>query len=174
VPDPEPTARRGLSLPVFWLASWLACAVLWMILDDTVAVAELGDGAVAAAIGATGATLVYAERLMVFAPRARWARALWRPLVAFGPDLVLLARVLVRALRAGGGERSAGVLYRVPFEVAGDEGEATARIALATVCGTFAPNTIVLDIDAASETMLVHQLVGRPQARASVDPLGLG
>jgi len=172
VPDPEPTARRGLSLPVFWLASWLACAVLWMVLDDTVAVAELVDGAVAAAIGATGATVVYAERLMVFAPRARWALTLWRPLVAFGSDFVLLARVLVRALRAG--ERSAGVLYRVPFEVAGEEGEATARIALATVCGTFAPNTIVLDIDAASETMLVHQLVGRPQARASVDPLGLG
>lgn len=172
MPDPEPTARRGLSLPVFWLASWLACAVLWMVLDDTVAVAELVDGAVAAAIGATGATVVYAERLMVFAPRARWALTLWRPLVAFGSDFVLLARVLVRALRAG--ERSAGVLYRVPFEVAGEEGEATARIALATVCGTFAPNTIVLDIDAASETMLVHQLVGRPQARASVDPLGLG
>lgn len=36
---------------------WLLCAALWMLLDDTTALPELVDGAVAAAIGATGSTL---------------------------------------------------------------------------------------------------------------------
>ncbi len=155
-----------------WLAWWLACAVLWMWLEDTVALANMVDGAVAAALGASGATLVYAERLVAFAPRARWALRLWRPLAQFAPDLWTLAVVLLRAL--GGGERSPGALRALPFELVGDPGEVSARCALATVAGSFPPNTIVLGVHEDDELILVHQLVPQPGDRTSVDPLGLG
>ncbi|MDQ6729018.1 MAG: hypothetical protein M3022_01595 [Actinomycetota bacterium] len=151
---------------------WLACAGLWMWLEDTVALANMVDGAVAAAVGATGTTLVYAERLVAFDPRARWALGLWRPLAQFGPDMRMLISALVRALSRG--ERAPGALRSVRFEPTGGPGEVSARCALATAVGSFAPNTIVLDIEPAEEVMLVHQLVPQPRDRTSVDPLGLG
>jgi len=88
-----------------------------MWLEDTVVLANLVDGAVAAAVGPTGTTLVYAERLVAFDPRARWALRLWKPLAQFGPDLIMLAAVLVRALR--GGDRVPGALRAVRFEPTG-------------------------------------------------------
>ncbi len=164
-----PTPGPG-ALALCWLAAWCGCFVVWMWLEDTVVLANLVDGAVAAAIGSTGTTLVYAERLVAFDPRARWALRLWRPLAQLGPDLRLLGSVLLGALR--GGERVPGALRAVRFELAGGPGEVSARCALATVAGSFAPNTIVLDVEQEAQLILVHQLV--PGDRASVDPLGLG
>ncbi|MGH2888957.1 MAG: hypothetical protein ACRDNJ_04945 [Solirubrobacteraceae bacterium] len=148
------------------------CAAVWMWLEDTVAVANLIDGAAAAVIGATGTTLVYAERLVELRPRARWALGLWRPLAQFGGDMPLLARVLAGALR--GGERRPGALRALRFEPAGDRAEVAARCALACAVGSFAPNTIVLGVEEDDGVILVHQLAPQPRDRASVDPLGLG
>lgn len=161
------------ALVVFWVAWWLVCAGVWMVLDDTVAAAELVDGAVAAAVGATGATVVYAERLLVFRVRARWVGGLWRPLAQFGPDLFRLVRVLAQGI--AGGERAPGGVRAVRFHLCADEGERNAQIAIASVVGSFAPNTVVLGIDERSGVMLVHQLVATVAGdRTSVDPLGLG
>ena len=63
-----------------WLVSWALCAALWLVLDDTMALPELVDGAVAAAIGASAATLVRARSHVQFAPQPGWARRWWRPL----------------------------------------------------------------------------------------------
>ncbi len=166
-PPPE-----GRAIVACWLASWVACAVVWMWLEDTVVLANLVDGAVAAAIGATGTTLVYAERLVGFDPRARWALRLWRPLVQFGPDLRMLASVLVRAL--SGGRRDPGALRAVRFTPEGSPAEVSARCALASAAGSFAPNTIVLGVEPDRELILVHQLHPTPGDRTSVDPLELG
>lgn len=165
-------APPGRAIVLCWLIWWLICAGLWMWLEDTLVLANLVDGAVAAAVGATGTTLVYAERLVAFDARARWALGLWRPVVQFGFDMRLLSAVLVRALR--GGRRAPGALAAVRFEPTGGPGEVSARCALAAAVGSFAPNTIVLDVEADKEVMLVHQLVPRPGVRTSVDPLGLG
>jgi len=143
-----------------------------MWLEDTVVLVNLIDGAVAAVIGATATTLVYAERLVAFDPQARWALRLWRPLAQFGPDLRLLAITLLRALR--GGERAPGALRAVDFVPTGGPGEVDARCALACAVGSFAPNTIVLGTEERHGVILVHQLVPQPGDRASVDPLGLG
>ena len=167
--DAPPSAR---AIVVCWLVAWCGCAVVWMWLEDTVVLANLIDGAVAAAVGATGTTLVYAARLVAFDPRARWALRLWRPLAQFGPDLWTLVAVLLRAMR--GGERAPGALRAVRFELAGGPGEVSARCALASVVGSFAPNTIVLGVDVEEELILVHQLVPQLEDRTSVDPLGLG
>ncbi|MEO6857326.1 MAG: hypothetical protein ABI323_01885 [Solirubrobacteraceae bacterium] len=169
LPSPPPSAR---AIAACWLVWWLICVGLWLWLEDTVVLANLVDGAVAAAVGATGTTLVYAERLVAFDPRAGWALGLWRPLAQFGPDMRLLTLVLVRALR--GGERAPGALRAVRFEPTGGPGEVSARCAVATAVGSFAPNTIVLDVEPAQQVMLVHQLVPQPRDGASVDPLGLG
>jgi len=164
-----PPSRRAIA--ACWLTAWCGCAVVWMWLEDTVVLANLVDGAVAAAIGATGTTLVYVERLVEFDPRARWALRLWRPVAQFGPDMWILASALGRALR---GERASGALRAVRFEPAGAPGEVSARCALASAVGSFAPNTIVLGVEVADRVILVHQLVPTPGDRTSVDPLALG
>lgn len=171
-PSLRPPAPSGRTIVICWVGSWLACAVVWMWLEDTVALANMVDGAVAAAVGATGTALVYAQGLVAFQPRAHWALRAWRPLAQFGPDLWMLAAALVSALRSG--ERAPGALQAVRFEPAGEPGEVSARCALASAVGSFAPNTIVLGVQARDEVMLVHQLVPQPGDRASVDPLKLG
>ncbi len=171
-PFDKAPAPEGRAIVACWLGSWAACAVVWMWLEDTVVLANLIDGAVAAAIGATGTTLVYAERLVGFDPRARWALRLWRPLVQFGPDLRLLASALVRAL--SGGRRDPGGLRAVRFIPAGSPAEISARCAVASTVGSFAPNTIVLGVELDRQLILVHQLHPTPGDRKSVDPLELG
>jgi hypothetical protein len=52
-----------------WLVWWLLCAALWMLLDDTILLPELVDGAAAAAIGATGSTLALKRMPVRFVAR---------------------------------------------------------------------------------------------------------
>jgi hypothetical protein len=55
----------------------------------------------------------------------------------------------------------------VPFPHGpGDDPEAAARRALATVGLSVAPNTVVVGIDAATDELLVHQLVPDPAGLA--------
>jgi hypothetical protein len=142
-----------------------------MALDDTTATPELVDGAVAATLGASAAMLTLAATPVRFAARRSWARLWWRPLTQFVTDLPTLVRLLAQALT--GGTRNPGALREVSFTVDADEPTRTGQVALASVVGSFAPNSIVIAIDEAAGTMIVHEL--RPQSgRAGADPLGLG
>jgi hypothetical protein len=141
------------------------------VLDDTTAVPELVDGAVAASFGATAATLTMARSPVRFVVRRAWLRLWWRPLAQYVSDLPLLVRLLGQALRDGA--RDPGGLRTVPFTVETDEATRAGQVALASVVGSFAPNSIVVAIDEADGTLIVHELQLR-SGRASVDPLGLG
>lgn len=158
---------------VFWIVSWVILSGLYLLLVvDSIDKAELVTGAVAAAVGATAATVVRSQDLVSFRPRLRWALRLWRlPLQAVLDSGVLVA-VLWRRLvlrRATGGSFRA-----VPFRAAGEDPEAAARRAITKGVASFAPNTYVLDIDQERELILVHQLVPTPDQPESIDPLGLG
>jgi multisubunit Na+/H+ antiporter MnhE subunit len=151
---------------------WGALAVLWLWLDDTVAVPELVTGAVCAAIAATVAQFVLEQAAPKLRLRARWLRLAWRPLVSVVPDLARLARVLVWCLirRPPARARFRAIQFeagssRSPYD--------TGRRALAKGAGSFSPNTFVVGIDADRDLILVHQLEPVDTIH-SADPLELG
>lgn len=154
-----------------WLTWWLLCAGLWMVLDDTTALPELVDGAVAATIGAGASTLAFTRTPLRFAPRPAWARGWWRPWMELITGLPSLTRVLVRALADG--DRDPGALRSIPFAVETDSAVRAAQVALASFAGSVSSNSVVVAVDEEQGALLVHELV--PQSGATgPDPLKLG
>ena len=150
---------------------WTLCAGLWLVLDDTVALPELVDGAVAASLGASAATLVRARSHVQFAPRPEWMRRWWQPLVRLVSDLPELTRVLARAL--AGGDRDPGRMRTIDFTVRADGRARAAQVALATIAGSVAPSTVVIAVDEEGGQLIFHELIAR-DGRGSADPLELG
>lgn len=167
------TRQGALGQVVFWIVSWVILSGLYLLLVvDSIDTAELVTGAVAAAVGATAATVVRSQGLVSFRPQLRWALGLWRPLLQAVLDCGILVAVLWRRLVL---RRFVGGSFRaVPFRAAGEDPEAAARRAIAKGIGSFAPNTYVLDVDRERELILVHQLVPTPDQPENIDPLGLG
>src|SRR3954468_19037231 len=97
---------------------WPILAALYVLSDDSVLAPELVAGALAAAIGATGATLVHRQRRVVLHGDIRWLPAAGRQLLGLVGDLWPLARVLVQRglLRRAG----TGALVEVPFDATTD------------------------------------------------------
>ena len=166
---PAPLARAELVCT--WLVWWAVCAALWLLLDDTVALPEVVDGAIAAAIGASAATLVRARSHVQFRVEPGWARRWWRPLAHLVGDLPELARALARAL--AGGDRDPGRVRAVEFAVRADARARAAQVALASVAGSVAPSTVVIAVDEEGRQLIFHELTPR-QDRARADPLELG
>ncbi|MGI8712409.1 MAG: hypothetical protein ACR2NR_04355 [Solirubrobacteraceae bacterium] len=142
-----------------------------MVLDDTTALPELVDGAVAATIGASAATLALARTRVRFARRAVWRRRWWVCLARYFADLPGLVRVLARALM--GDDRDPGGLRQVQFAIEDQPDVRAAQIGLASVAGSFAPNTIVVAVDEVDQVLIVHELVAS-SSRSGADPLELG
>jgi hypothetical protein len=130
---------------------------------------ELVAGAVAAAIAATGAVVVRRQRRVLLRPRAAWAPAALRVAARFVPDLVPLGRALWRRGIRRADER--GAIFEVPYAAVGDDPEATAHRVFTEALGSFAPNAIVVDVDAERRTLLVHELVPTGDPAASAKPL---
>jgi hypothetical protein len=167
-PSPSP-----LNQVIFWAVSWVLLTGLYILLVlDSVDMAELVTGGVAAAVGATAATTVRSQRLVAFRPRLRWALGLWwLPLQTIRDTGILIAvlwRRLVLRQPVGGSFRA------VPFRAGGADPEAAARRAIAKGAGSVAPNTYILDVDREHELILAHQLVPKPNQPKDIDPLELG
>jgi hypothetical protein len=152
-----------------WLTWWTILAALYLLIDDSVLAPELAAGALAAAVGATGAVLVHRERQVLLRGDVRWLRAVWRPLAGLAGDLWPLARVLVERglLRRGG----SGVRFEVPFDATTDGPEDTARRALTEALGSLAPNTIVVRIDTDRGVVVAHQLLPTDDRARRATPL---
>jgi multisubunit Na+/H+ antiporter MnhE subunit len=152
-----------LSLVGLWSAWWVALAVGWLLLVDTLQLDELLVGAVAAAAAATVATAVHRRGYMRFRPRAAWL--LETPYLAaeIVTDCGLLAGALWRRLARR--ERVGGVTIRVPFHHGGDTGRDGARRALVNFAVSLTPNSYVVDMDPEGDSLLVHQLVAQPLDR---------
>ena len=139
-----------------WLIWFGLLAALYLLLVDTVVVPELVVGAVAAAVGATGAALVRAQRRMLLRPRPRHLRAAGRPLLGLFGDLVPLARVLVaRGILRRPGE---GALVETPFAALGETPEDATERAFAEALGSLAPNAIVVAVDRERGMLVTHRL----------------
>jgi multisubunit Na+/H+ antiporter MnhE subunit len=172
--DPESMsqggAMSGRARLRAWLVWWAVGALLWLVLEDTVSIAEDVDGAIAAALGASAAVLALTRARPRPAGLGGWSR-MWRPLVSLVADLPALVDVLWRAVWHG--ERDPGRVRAVSFTCAEDPERRAAQIALATVAGSLAPSTVVIAVRAADDILLVHELVAG-EGRRAADPLELG
>jgi hypothetical protein len=139
-----------------WLIWFVLLLALYVLLVDTVAAPELVVGALSAAVGATGAVLVRAQRRLLLRPRPAALRGAWRPLLGLFGDLAPLARVLVTRgiLRRPG----RGALTETPFAAVRDTPQDAAERALAEALGSLAPNTIVVGIDRERGVLVTHRL----------------
>jgi multisubunit Na+/H+ antiporter MnhE subunit len=139
-----------------WLTWFVLLYALYVLLADNTVLPELLTGVVAAAIGATGATVVRAQRARLLKPRPRMLSGAWRPLLGVFADLVPLTRVLV----------TRGILRRptesrveeTPFTALSDSGEDAAERALAEALGSLAPNRVVIGLDHERGVLLTHRL----------------
>jgi hypothetical protein len=139
-----------------WLIWFGLLAALYLLLVDALLLPELAVGAVAAAVGATGAVLVRSQRRVILRPRLRHLRAAGRPLLGLFGDLPRLARVLVTRGILRRPER--GRLVETRFSALGDTPEDATERAFAEALGSLAPGAIVVAVDRERGLLVTHRL----------------
>lgn len=160
-------ARRSAA----WAAGWVGSAALYWLLIDSRDLPELIVGAGAAAIAATGFELARERDLYGVKTRLWWLARVPRALRKAPRDVVLVSMTALKQLAHPLEQR--GEFRAVPFQQGGDAALESGRRALAESFGSFAPNTIIIGVDADRELLLGHQLhvTGGDEA---IDVLGLG
>jgi multisubunit Na+/H+ antiporter MnhE subunit len=160
----------GVRSALFWCSAWLASALFWMVLTDSVRPSELVAGAAVAALAATGFELVRRERVAGQALRPALATRLGRVLLGAVLDVGRLTRAAFAQVVQR--RESRGMVIGIPFAHTADDPDGRAQRAAAVGLGSIAPNSIVVGVDRDAGLLLVHQL--EPTRKPSdLDPLGL-
>ena len=157
---------------IAWSVGWLFAAALYLLLIDITSLPELYVGAGVAALAASAFELAR-ERQTVggLSARLRWLGRLHRPLLKVPSDVAVVCALALRQLVA---PRQANGAFRVvPFRRGEDDERETGRRAIAEWFGSFAPNTIIIGVDAERELILGHQLHVTGDEEA-IDVMGLG
>jgi multisubunit Na+/H+ antiporter MnhE subunit len=149
---------------------WVLCGALWLALVDRTRLDELLTGIVAATLGATAAVLVRQQRQVILRPRLRWLARSGRVLLSFVPELWPLTRALV--LRGILRRPGTGEIVELPFSAVEEAPRDAAFRVLSVTLGSFAPNTIVIGVDADARVLRAHQLVPTSDPARSAMPLG--
>jgi multisubunit Na+/H+ antiporter MnhE subunit len=142
----------------YWIAWYLPLVVLWLAFVDTLALAEVVVGLVAAAVAATAAEVVRDQDLVRFRLRVSWLRDLYRLPGQVLADSRVLAVALWRRLT---GRPVRGAFRALPFPIDRDEALSAGRRALVTGVVSLTPNTYVVGVEG-DGSVLVHQLVAEP------------
>lgn len=158
--------RRRLIGAVVLVVWWGLLGGVWMLLVDTVSIAEAASAVTAALIGVFITWLVFASDIGSMLPARGVLVALARQLARVPVDLWLLAVALRRALA---GRRRQGRFHELALELPMDE-RANGRRAAIELVGSLAPNTIVLGVD--EQRVVVHQLLARHREREDVVEVG--
>ena len=162
---PTDAARRSVGARLRFGAAWWAVLMGgWLLLVETFAVPELVAGTIAAALAASVAEAVRELGYVRFAPRLTWLRHAPRVAGQVLVDCGILFAALARRLIQRRDVR--GVLLRIPVRYGDDGARDAARRALLNFGVSITPNSYVVDLDAETSTVLIHQLVAGP-----VDPL---
>jgi len=165
-------ARRPLRRAVAWSLAWTLAGAFYLVLIDITDLPELIVGAGAAVIAATGFELARERDTAggVLA-RLRWLGHLWWPIFKVPSDITIVSalalRQLVRPKAVNGSFRA------VPFRCEEDQAHDMGRRALAESMGSFAPNTIIVGVDAERELIFGHQL-HVSEGDEAIDVLRLG
>jgi hypothetical protein len=155
-----------------WIAAAAGAGALYLLLIDTTSLPELIVLAVVAAIAATGFELAREQQTVGgLSGRLRWLSQIHRPLVKVPTDVAIMSSLALRQLVRP--RRVNGTFRAVPFRGGPEHDVETGRRALAEAFGSFAPNTIIVGIDAERELILAHQL-RRSGGAEAIDILGLG
>jgi hypothetical protein len=159
---PRRRQRRAIERPhqraLFWLAWWVICFGLWMLLVFKTERAEMVAGALAAAAAATGVELVRAHGFAPFHPRLSWWHGLLR--VPFDVLRETWALIALLARHVARGEPIEGHFRFVHFEdCGGQDPRSQTRRAIAVWIGSVSPNTYVLGFDEKHDVAVIHQLV---------------
>jgi hypothetical protein len=168
----HPRPVRFLRRAAAWTAGGVFAGGLYLLLIDTTSLPELIGTAAAAVMAATGFELAREQQTAGgLTVRWRWLTTIHRPLIKVPGDVarvsLLAFRQLVRPKQVN------GVFRAVPFRCGPEHDIEIGRRGLAESLGSFAPNTIIVGVDAERELILAHQLdpTGGPEA---IDVLGLG
>jgi multisubunit Na+/H+ antiporter MnhE subunit len=139
---------------------------MWIVLAGQPDVQDLAMGSAAAVLAVAAGYLVSERGTMVPSVRAADLQTLvrvpWQVVTETGRVFALAAR------KAAGRKVAPGVLCTVPVDTGTDlrGWPAARREAVLTALLSAAPDTIVVDIDMAAGTALVHQLADAPDSTA--------
>ncbi len=168
---PESSRGRGLVRAVLaWSSGWIFAAALYLLLIDITDLPELIVGAAAAAIAATGLELAREQHIVGETVRLGWLVRLYRPFLKAPGDIWRVSAAGLSQLVAPRAVR--GEFRTLAFRTESRQELEGGRRALAQSFGSFAPNTIIIGVDAERELILAHQLTPSPKA-SSIDPVGL-
>jgi multisubunit Na+/H+ antiporter MnhE subunit len=153
-----PAARFGP-----WLVWWVLLMALWVMLDDSLATDELLAGAGAAALGALVAELATYQAGVRFRMRAGWLVPALRLPGQVARDTGTVYAALWRRLTRG--EQPASAFVAEPVRFGDDDPAGVTRRVLIIGARSLAPNAFALGLDRDTQTMVLHQLVTKGEAR---------
>jgi multisubunit Na+/H+ antiporter MnhE subunit len=140
-----------------WAAWWVVLMVLWIILDDKIAMDELLAGAGAAALAAFLAESAGYQAATRLRLHLRWLVPALQLPGQLARDTVIVFAALWRRLVHGAAPSSG--LRELPTRYGDDTVAGKTRRALLVGGRSVAPNAVVLGIDASRDVMVIHQLV---------------
>lgn len=149
------TARRVGS----WIVWWVLLMSFWVLLNDSITLAELLAGAGAAALGAFLAELVQYQAATHFRMRIEWTVPALKVPMQVLRDTLTVFGALWRQLAHG--EEPASSFSEVVVRYGDDSAEGVTRRVLLIGGRSAAPNTLALGIDGERDVMVVHHLVMR-------------
>jgi multisubunit Na+/H+ antiporter MnhE subunit len=151
--EERPFARRVGS----WLVWWALLMAFWVVLDYSLAAAELLVGAGVAAVGAFVTELVAYQAASHFRMRIKWLVPMFALPGRVVRDTVIVFGALFRRLVHG--EEPASGFLAVTKAWGDESAQGLTRRALLVGGSSVAPNTLVLGIDRDRDVMIVHHLV---------------
>ncbi|MGH9056139.1 MAG: Na+/H+ antiporter subunit E [Acidimicrobiales bacterium] len=140
-----------------WIVWWALLMAFWVLLDDSLALAELLSGAAVAAMASFLVELLSHQADARLRIRVEWLQPALRLPVDLARDTILVLAVLWRRLVHGEQPNSGFRVLPVPF--GDDSPEGVTRRVLLVGGRSVAPNTFVLGLDRETALMVVHQLV---------------
>lgn len=140
-----------------WVVWWALLFCLWVVLDYSVATAELAVGAGVSAVGALVTELVTDQAGSNFRLRLAWLVRMRVLPGRVARDTVIVFGALWRRLAHG--QQPPSGFREVPTAWGDDSAQGLTRRVLLVGGTSVAPNTLVLGIDQEREVMVVHHLV---------------
>lgn len=139
--------------------AWVGFLLLWLLFVFQVNASELAVGTIAAGLTVVSGYVTCKAVTMCFEPRLRWIAQAWGLPRMVVTDLWLLLKHLIREIAR---KPSRSSFRTTEFRAIGEDCQAAAQRALATLFVSTTPNSIILDIDREKGEMFFHQIEPAP------------
>ena len=148
-----------------FIVLWVVFTAIEVLLVGKFDTQETPVGAAVGALAAYGVLAATRAGGQRYAFRWSWLRIVPVLLVHVVRDTALVFGALLR--RCAGGPLPHDRILEIPFDPGGDDPQSVTRRALAIEAVSFAPNSIVLDVDRPRGIMRVHYLLSDVKPPAS-------